>query len=145
MKKVSLNKGTFLAIVGLFLWVASYFITGTLCWFKATLGMPCPGCGATRSVLSLFRGNFGDAFAWHPLIVITLILIPYTIISSVTGRYKRVRKVEKTILLTIVVLYFAVYIARMVLFFPHTEPFTMNPDSFTLRLVYFIIRVFAFS
>jgi len=31
-------------------------------------GLPCPTCGATRSVLSLVHGHLGDAIALNPLL-----------------------------------------------------------------------------
>ncbi|NOY23187.1 MAG: DUF2752 domain-containing protein [Acidobacteria bacterium] len=36
------------------------------CPFKEMTGYPCPTCGSTRMVLSLFHINFIDAFLWNP-------------------------------------------------------------------------------
>lgn len=36
------------------------------CWFKRLTGMECPGCGLTRSVVSLVHGNFLDAWHFNP-------------------------------------------------------------------------------
>jgi len=36
------------------------------CWFKRITGMGCPGCGLTRSVISLVHGNFLDAWDFNP-------------------------------------------------------------------------------
>ncbi len=30
-------------------------------------GLPCPGCGLTRSFVSLGHGHFWEALHWHPL------------------------------------------------------------------------------
>ncbi len=34
-----------------------------MCWFKSNLGIDCPGCGLTRSVISLTHGD--PIRAWH--------------------------------------------------------------------------------
>lgn len=37
------------------------------CPIRALIGMPCPGCGMTRALLALGRGDWGAALSWHPL------------------------------------------------------------------------------
>ena len=39
----------------------------TVCPFALCTGMACPGCGMTRAVSQLIRGNFGQALVYHPL------------------------------------------------------------------------------
>ncbi len=36
------------------------------CAFRATTGVPCPGCGMTRSMGALARGRWHDAMHLHP-------------------------------------------------------------------------------
>ena len=36
------------------------------CLSQSTLGLPCPGCGITRSATALKAGEFGRAFAANP-------------------------------------------------------------------------------
>jgi hypothetical protein len=43
------------------------------CPFHALTGLPCPGCGATRAVLALARGDIAGAFGWNPLATFTLL------------------------------------------------------------------------
>ena len=38
-----------------------------LCPMKAASGLPCPGCGITRSMVHCSRGDFPGAFRHHPL------------------------------------------------------------------------------
>lgn len=38
----------------------------TICWFRMTTGLPCPGCGLTRSVALLMHGHVGASLAMHP-------------------------------------------------------------------------------
>lgn len=37
-----------------------------LCTLHRSTGLPCPGCGMTRSGANLVRGNFARAFQFHP-------------------------------------------------------------------------------
>jgi len=53
------------------------------CWFKRLTGMECPGCGLTRSVVSLVHGNFLDAWHFNPggylFFAIFVVQVPYRI------------------------------------------------------------------
>ncbi len=39
----------------------------SLCAFHNLTGLPCPGCGLTRSWVSMAHGHFAEAWMWHPL------------------------------------------------------------------------------
>ena len=39
----------------------------SVCVFFNLTGTPCPGCGLTRSFVSLAHGHVREAFVWHPL------------------------------------------------------------------------------
>lgn len=57
-----------------------------LCGFKFIFGIDCPGCGLTRSFLSLARGNVGASFHYNaagPLIY--LFLGTYVVDLSLKG------------------------------------------------------------
>jgi Protein of unknown function (DUF2752) len=36
------------------------------CLFKAVTGVPCPGCGITRGVVAILRGDFARAWRRNP-------------------------------------------------------------------------------
>jgi hypothetical protein len=48
------------------LWIAAAAILPPCLWHRAT-GLPCPGCGATRAILSLLQGRIAAALAFNPL------------------------------------------------------------------------------
>jgi hypothetical protein len=41
----------------------------------------CPGCGLGRSISLLFRGEFMESFAAHPLGIFAVIILTYRIIQ----------------------------------------------------------------
>ena len=67
-----------------FTWIAAGVTTGLLalnqagiplreCPFRTLTGLPCPGCGLTRSCLCLLRGDLGQSVAYHafgPLLMV---------------------------------------------------------------------------
>ena len=42
------------------------------CPFHTVTGCYCPGCGSTRALHALARGDFGAAFRWNALLTVTL-------------------------------------------------------------------------
>ena len=50
------------------------------CFFYSITGFYCPGCGITRSLISLFKLDFYQSFRYQPLLFILYpILLPYMI------------------------------------------------------------------
>ena len=45
------------------------------CVFNEATGLYCPGCGSTRSVRFLIRGDIGNSFIYNPI-------VPYTVIAT---------------------------------------------------------------
>ncbi len=46
-----------------------------ICIFKNLTGLPCPGCGITRSITSAVRGDISGSLAHHRLGLLTVIYI----------------------------------------------------------------------
>ncbi len=55
---------------------AVFRLLGITCVFQHLLGIPCPGCGMTRALLSLLRLDFAAAWDYNPLIF----LMPYVFV-----------------------------------------------------------------
>ena len=55
------------AAASCFAWLA-FGLPWPECWFRQLTGLPCPTCGATRSVLSLVHGNVAEAIGHNPLL-----------------------------------------------------------------------------
>jgi hypothetical protein len=122
--------------VAVLLLAAFMFLThvtaGTVCMVNALFGMPCPGCGLTRAWYAALGLRVGEAFAFHPLFAVPFVYVGIWV-------WTRVRKVNppwfKTLSIGVLAAFLAVYVIRMVMFFPHTEPFVLNFDSFLLRFL----------
>lgn len=46
-----------------------------ICIFKNLTGLPCPGCGMTRSIISAVRGDISGSFFHHRLGLLTMAYI----------------------------------------------------------------------
>jgi hypothetical protein len=60
-----------------------------LCPFRLVTGLPCPGCGLTRSWVYLLHGQVGDAMAANPFGIVALLLavgLVAAVASSVVRR-----------------------------------------------------------
>ena len=77
-----------------------------LTWFKfaswkcpllSLFGIPCPGCGLTRAIIFLIRGDWHRSIAFHafaPLFVVALALVACAAILPQTPRNKVIGLVE---------------------------------------------------
>ena len=50
------------------------------CIFLKLTNLYCPGCGATRCILSLLKGNIKEAFQYNPIF---FIMIPFLILGII--------------------------------------------------------------
>lgn len=55
------------------------------CAFKLWTGYPCPGCGMTRSVLRLARGDVLESIRFHPLGLVVAALAAAVLVGGVAG------------------------------------------------------------
>ncbi len=46
-----------------------------VCIFLRTTGLPCPGCGLTRSIVAAAHGNLSTSFSYHRLGSLSLLYI----------------------------------------------------------------------
>lgn len=65
-----------------FLTTSSLSSSSSICVFKNVTTIPCPACGTTRSVMSIFEGDISQAILYNPLgffAIIFLIAAPFWI------------------------------------------------------------------
>jgi hypothetical protein len=53
-------------LAGFRAWVPSGGAESSICLFRRATGIPCPGCGMTRAVAHLAKGEWREAAADHP-------------------------------------------------------------------------------
>jgi hypothetical protein len=57
----------------------------SFCPFKVLTGLPCPGCGMTRSVVTLLHGDLGMSVYYHPLgIALVAVMVALAVIDGWT-------------------------------------------------------------
>lgn len=75
-----------------------------VCLIKHATNISCPSCGSTRSVVSLTKGNFVEAFKLNPmgyLIAMILLIAPVWIITDLilgsSSLFNRYQKMENSL------------------------------------------------
>ena len=63
----------------------------SVCWFSGATGLPCPGCGVTRSLSCGLRGLWLESWHYHPLGMFILALFGFTAAQSLLPRPARER------------------------------------------------------
>ena len=95
-------------------------------------GLPCPGCGTTRALIYIFRGQFGRAWQLNPCAFLMVLLGVYFVYM----RYVKGKEVKYAmeILAAAAALMLLVYIYRMVTEFPGYPPMTFRRDNILNRI-----------
>ena len=106
----------FVAVAGIFAFTPSDE-GPTVCPFALCTGNACPGCGMTRAVSWLVRGDFSAAMTYHPLVLfITLQLLGGWVwfVLRKTGRVQPLsNRLLNVILIATTVALLAVWVARL--------------------------------
>ena len=105
---------TILAITALYTLISALTIG---CPFRFFFGISCPGCGMSRSLFSLLKGDIHMAFFYHPL----FFLVPVLFYSIYRYEEKNDR-IGKWLLAAVLVFFFLVWILRLFLGSPVTAP-----------------------
>lgn len=65
-----------------------------ICLFHQALGVDCPGCGMTRAISNLWRGDFWMALRYHPFSPLAFVLLLFQASSIAFPLDWRIRVVE---------------------------------------------------
>src|SRR5205807_1514463 len=60
----------------------------TVCWLKYATGIPCPGCGLTRSLSCALRGMLSESWHFHPMGFLVLALFVTLATASALPRFR---------------------------------------------------------
>lgn len=113
--------------------VLMLFMTDGLCVWKGVFGLPCPGCGGTRAMFLLAKGNILGSLKLNP----SAPLLFLCLLNEIRVNYfkRGSKKVAAIFLLVSVLFSIMVYIIRMKYYFPSYEPYIFNDQCLLLRLL----------
>lgn len=132
---MKLKNGASKLIISLGCGILILMMDGNLCVFKGIIGLPCPGCGLTRAILSLLRFDLKNAFFYHPLF-----LIPPLLVLVLAFRKKSLFNSiyrSNAFWCVLALLFIGVWVIRMIRFFPNTPPLDFNPHGLVPRVLHF--------
>lgn len=112
---------------------AAIIVLGIPCQIRQLIGIPCPTCGMTRAALLALGGNFGAAFRMHPLFW----LMPFLFAAIF---FIKNRRLQRDLLIFFAVLLFAVWVIRMIIFFPDTVPMDFNRNAVLIQIFERILK-----
>ena len=109
IKKVWLKFGGFVIAAMLYALLA---FAGVGCPIRAITGIPCAGCGMTRSVISLIKLDLEAALYYHPLIV----LMPFIpVLLTVKKGPLAIKKLRTVLWIIIIGAFIVVYLFRLLI------------------------------
>jgi len=120
MQKKSSNNFVILSVIAMFYGVLHYL--GITCPIRFVTGISCPGCGMTRAWLSLVRGDYQQAFAFHPLFIIPLFFVIFYLFRKHLSK-----KMKNVLLYSGISLFLLVYFIRM--FDPKDQIVVFQPEN----------------
>ena len=96
----------FPALVGGIIFWAIFVRLPLPCIFQSITGLLCPSCGATRAIISLFRGDFAAAVSYNAFVVFMLAPVAalslYIYFGILFGYLKKISQKRKLSLLLFV-------------------------------------------
>ena len=116
-----------------------YFLMHTLfgafCPSVLITGLPCPGCGLTRSFLFFVTGQWQRSFSIHPLGGTIVAFLCYCGFF----RYIKGKKIPglKWMIGLLLLVAIVLYAVRMMLYFPDRAPYTYNRGNLLERILPF--------
>ena len=113
--------------------IAAHAMFHAFCPSVFLFGLPCPGCGMTRTVFFFITGQFQRGMQMNPLGLLWILWAAYLVVM----RYGFGKKAKglMTAAGVIVVLMVAVYLYRMYCFFPGEPPISYTSGSLAERLI----------
>lgn len=116
-----------------------YFIMHALfdafCPSVLITGFPCPGCGMTRAVLYLLKGQLARSWELNPAAVFWVLWAVLFVFERYGEGKGKGRKALVWSACGILLFMVAVYIIRMRLYFPDRPPYTYKSENLFSRML----------
>lgn len=115
------------------LYFVMHALFGAFCPSVIVTGFPCPGCGMTRAVLYLLKGQFLRSWALNPAAGLWGLWALWFAFE----RYIRGQKCKGLTwaLCGIALFMISVYLIRMVRYFPDRPPYVYTPNNLFSRII----------
>jgi hypothetical protein len=110
-----------------------YAMTGGLCAFRGLMGIPCPGCGGTRAILHLAKGDISGCIELNPSAPLIFLCLLNEIRVCYFNRGNK--KLAGILLFISVAISLILYVVRMKLYFPYREPYVFYDNSLLFRIL----------
>ncbi|MDR1781907.1 MAG: DUF2752 domain-containing protein [Bacilli bacterium] len=125
-----------LSLLGLILafLLLNYFLNiSWFCPFFDGIGIPCPGCGFTSAIISLFHLDFKMAYYHHPFVY----LFPFYLIMYLYHRYYKElnNKQIKILIYSFIFILIMVYILRFNGLIPYSAKLSFNDNSLIENII----------
>ena len=82
-----------ITVAALLIAAALWFLGGkptiSVCWFYSKYHLYCPGCGCTRSLVALVRGDLLHALYYNPAVPFAVVLIMVYLSSQTLWRLRK--------------------------------------------------------
>lgn len=89
----------------------------TICPMALLTGVACPGCGMSRAIAWMFRGDLQQSVAYHPLAPLVVIIAAIGVVWALGRRFRGWRRPRTAALnsglVVLAVLLMAVWLARL--------------------------------
>lgn len=89
----------------------------TICPMALLTGVACPGCGMSRAIAWMFRGDLERSVSYHPLAPLVVIIIVAAVVWALGRRFRGWRTPRAVVinggLVVLAVLLLTVWIARL--------------------------------
>lgn len=98
----------------------------SICPFKLLTGLPCPGCGITKSIIFLYKGDLIRSFTYHifgPLVILFCIVSVLVLSIEMITRKEYFNKVlySSKVAYTFGFVLASYHITRLVIFVSHNS------------------------
>ena len=77
--------------LGILTWVVLVMlgINVTVCPVKRMTGVPCPGCGTSRTLKALLHGDFVTAFTLNPINLFFCLVVAAVLLTTLVSSYRQ--------------------------------------------------------
>lgn len=120
-------------LIVLMVWFLLSLMGKGICPLSNLFGLPCPGCGLTRSLLLFLTGNWKASFAMHPFagawVLFFIVMGAERYYFNKNGRWKSV------ILIVLLASMLVYYIYKMKTAFPGAEPYVYLEGNLTEKRI----------